>query len=263
MDEWFEIDKVNSHLFVLRERLDKIDSRYHTIYTNLYLILGDHSALLIDTGSGIGNLKRKVEEISKDRDLFVVNTHNHFDHIGSNYQFRETHIHRLDLKELMKPMDVSFLSSSSNKAIDYFKATNFKIKFAISNVPLIGNEIFDLGNLIVEVNHTPGHTSGSICLITNYNELFTGDTFNLGALFLPGLDAISYFKESLHELTKYDNPKVFPGHENYNISLDSIFSFIEILENFGSYKSIRKFDSFLQSWIYEISDFKIIQPLEN
>ena len=39
-DVWYEIIKQKDYLYVIRERLDEIDPRFLTTYTNIYLILG-------------------------------------------------------------------------------------------------------------------------------------------------------------------------------------------------------------------------------
>jgi glyoxylase-like metal-dependent hydrolase (beta-lactamase superfamily II) len=45
---------------------------------------GSKKALLIDTGTGVADLKTYVESITK-LPVIVVNTHGHPDHCGSNY----------------------------------------------------------------------------------------------------------------------------------------------------------------------------------
>ncbi len=61
----------------------------------MYLVIGQDSALLIDTGTGAGNLLECVRTITT-LPLIVVNTHGHPDHAGSNYRFEEIYAHSLD-----------------------------------------------------------------------------------------------------------------------------------------------------------------------
>lgn len=42
--------------------------------------------VLIDTGLGIGNVKRLAEEFTS-LSIIVVNSHSHYDHIAQNYLF--------------------------------------------------------------------------------------------------------------------------------------------------------------------------------
>ena len=51
-----------------------------------YLILGDKKAVLLDTGLGIGDMKRLVCELT-NLAVVVLNSHTHFDHLGDNHQF--------------------------------------------------------------------------------------------------------------------------------------------------------------------------------
>lgn len=51
-----------------------------------YLVVGKERAVLIDTGLGMGNVKRLAEEFTS-LSIMVVNTHSHYDHIAQNYLF--------------------------------------------------------------------------------------------------------------------------------------------------------------------------------
>ena len=51
-----------------------------------YLIIGEEKALLWDTGTGIGDMKKLVGELT-DLEIIVLNSHSHYDHVGGNYQF--------------------------------------------------------------------------------------------------------------------------------------------------------------------------------
>ena len=62
---------------------------------NMYLVTGQDSALLIDTGTGAGNLLECVRSITS-LPLIVVNTHGHPDHAGSNYRFEKIFAHPED-----------------------------------------------------------------------------------------------------------------------------------------------------------------------
>ena len=48
---------------------------------NLYLVEGNDSALLIDTGIGAADLISQVKKLS-EKPLIVINTHGHSDHAG-------------------------------------------------------------------------------------------------------------------------------------------------------------------------------------
>jgi len=72
-----------------------------------------------------------------------------------------------------------------------------------------------VGTLSLEVLHTPGHTSGSICLLTE-GKVFTGDTLFAGSVGRTDLPGGSWAKlmESLKTrlCSLDDEVEVYPGH---------------------------------------------------
>ena len=64
----------------------------HWEETHSYLLLGRERALLIDTGLGVGNLRREVESLT-DLPVSVALTHVHWDHIGGCAQFSPPAVH--------------------------------------------------------------------------------------------------------------------------------------------------------------------------
>ncbi|MDD4879645.1 MAG: MBL fold metallo-hydrolase, partial [Candidatus Omnitrophica bacterium] len=76
-------------------------------------------------------------------------------------------------------------------------------------------DTIQMGDLTLEVLHTPGHTQGSICLRCE-DVVFTGDTLfaeGVGRTDRPGgseLKLMRSIKEKLFTLP--DDTKVYPGH---------------------------------------------------
>ncbi|MCI0555067.1 MAG: MBL fold metallo-hydrolase, partial [Anaerolineae bacterium] len=79
-DNWFEVYHVQPGVYAIYE-----PRQYEEVIS--FLITGSKRALLVDTGMGIGNLQKVIEELTK-LPVSVLNTHSHPDHIGSNYQFQ-------------------------------------------------------------------------------------------------------------------------------------------------------------------------------
>ncbi len=63
---------------------------------NMYLVIGNQKAMLIDNGLGVANIRDFVKTLSS-LPLIVVITHGHPDHAGANYQFREVYINPDDM----------------------------------------------------------------------------------------------------------------------------------------------------------------------
>ncbi|MHA2100462.1 MAG: MBL fold metallo-hydrolase [Candidatus Kariarchaeaceae archaeon] len=264
MQNWFQVKQVNDHLYLIRERFDLIDPRFYTKYTNVYLVLGTHSAILFDTGSGYIKINPNVQEIVGSKELLVFNSHNHFDHVGGNHEFPSVFIHRFDLKRLTKPIDVSFLKTAETKYAEKFDKINFQLQSSDEHKLLIGGEKFELGDIQVEVISTPGHTQGSICLLTSQNELLTGDTLHYGAVYLPSDDEFQNYRHTLNRLQILINEmkitKIYPAHEDYEIPPTAIDDLIAILENLEKYAKNAEFDEFLQAFVVRNSKYRVVYP---
>jgi glyoxylase-like metal-dependent hydrolase (beta-lactamase superfamily II) len=160
-----------------------------------YLLEGADQALLIDTGSGIGDLKGLVETLTP-LPYEVVATHGHMDHMGGKGQFETVHLH---------PSDFTLARSSTLDQRKGYASTMMKTYPHLQPlidldaveegkepalIPIQVGFRFDLGDRPVEVFETPGHTPGSICLLDSRSRiLFSGDSFNpIFLLIIPGDD---------------------------------------------------------------------------
>lgn len=143
------------------------------------LIVGPQRAMLIDTGFGIGNLKRLVERLIGDRELIVVNTHSHFDHSGGNAQFGRVYCHKEEAPDLLATVSEErwraenerFSTNPNYRAEDVLPFQPYEI------VPCENNTVFDLGGgHQVELLFLPGHTAGGCAFLDKKNRiLFSGD----------------------------------------------------------------------------------------
>jgi len=257
--QWFETIKHKDHLYVIRERLDEIDPRFYTTYTNLYLVIGSHSALLIDTGCGIFPLKPIINDLTVDKKLFVINTHSHFDHIGGNHEFDKVLIHKKELSLISKPRDISFLRDSSKEVIKRFKSSNYILLPIKAIQPVIDKEIIDLGDISIKVIHTPGHSPGCISLLTNKNELFTGDTAHYGMMYLTKKTfpiILSSISKLLDLYKKSGNIELYPSHEEFAVGKELLVDLSKGIKNIDNIWDTKIRDDFLEAWIIEDEIFK-------
>ncbi len=175
---------------------------------NCYLLLDDKNAI-IDVG---GDIKFILEAISKyidPKDLdYVILTHSHYDHAAAAGHFKgiaKIAIHKDEYSLLKAQNFTSYLFGVSFKPFE-------------PDLMLKGGEVIELGNLRLEVIHTPGHSPGSICLYeANKKWLFSGDTVfahgSFGRVDLPGGSARELIR-SLEKLSKLDVENLYPGHED-------------------------------------------------
>ncbi len=174
-----------------------------------YLIgdLDSGEALLIDPSSDFRRISEFIERyglhITK-----IVNTHGHFDHTSGNNYFCKVTGAELCIHE----KDFGYLDKSINRLAAFVKGGRNRKR----NVKLLNHDdIISIGGNELRVIHTPGHTSGSICLSCRDN-LFTGDT-----LFTEGMgrtDSGDGSEELILDsirnriLTLPDDTKIWPGH---------------------------------------------------
>jgi glyoxylase-like metal-dependent hydrolase (beta-lactamase superfamily II) len=203
--EWFLVYRLTDDTFAIYEP-------YQFEEALSYLLLGNDKAILVDTGTGIGDLRSLVEELT-DLPVTVVNTHTHWDHIGANHQF-DTILcfdHPECTNKLSAGVDNSrLLSSITGDSIwkplpEELDPATWKIPPVSPTQLLKDGEIIDLGGgRKLEVIYTPGHSPGSVCLLDQKNRLlFTGDTFFPGPLYAYPEDVdIDLYMASLDRLNE-------------------------------------------------------------
>lgn len=165
--------------------------------TNCYLLISNNDIGIIDPGDEAGRILNKIQKIGKEP-RYIINTHYHFDHTLANK----------DLK-----------SKTGAKILIHEAERNF-INFTADRFLKDGDEI-KIGNDVLEVLRTSGHTRGSICLFGE-NFVFSGDTLfkdGCGRTDLPG-GSQEDIEASLDKLSKILKPgiTVYPGHgESFKI----------------------------------------------
>ena len=182
--KWFEVYRLIDDTYAIYEP-------YQFEEALSYLVVGSERAIVIDTGTGIGDLKQAVSELT-DLPVSVVNTHTHWDHIGSNYQFEEIacYNHADCIRRLQAGVGNAALQSSiTGESLwkplpEGFDPTTWTIPPVEPTHLLEDGAVINLGDRTLEVIYTPGHSPGSICLLDRENRiLFTGDTFFPGPLY--------------------------------------------------------------------------------
>ena len=182
---------------------------------NCYLV-GDpatRQAMVLDPGDDGGRILQSVAR----HDLTVVAvvaTHAHFDHILAAEALRAAtgapfylHLGDLDLLRWLPASLEMFLGVRD-----------------APEPPEVDNRLSDgdelkVGDHSLQVIHTPGHSPGSICLLTSTGGsegmLFSGDTLfamSVGRSDLPGGDQDALVSSITQRLFPLGEMQVFPGH---------------------------------------------------
>jgi glyoxylase-like metal-dependent hydrolase (beta-lactamase superfamily II) len=199
------------------------------------LLLGDHTALLIDTGCGLAPLKPIVDKLIDNRKLLVFNSHTHWDHVFGNEQFEVVYVHENEAFMVSRPYDLSYSKEIFGK---HYANRNFIIPPAKTIKKLRDGDSFDLGKIIVKVIHAPGHSPGSICLLTNTGELFTGDVAYYGDQFLPRRRLFPIVLDTLAKLIRiceeHEIIELYPSHRQTPCEkslLVDLYNGVENIEN--------------------------------
>jgi glyoxylase-like metal-dependent hydrolase (beta-lactamase superfamily II) len=186
---------------------------------NIYLLEGKDSALLIDAGFGLANLKSFVGQLTS-KPLIIVNTHGHPDHAGGDWQFANVYVGANDVELARYYTDPKMMGMIQDslfkiKVPDAVKFTNTKPVQTLFS-PVKESYTFKLGGRNVEVIDAKGHTPGSICLLDSETKfLFTGDNIEpVTWLFLKESLPIDVYVQTQQKLLaiKGKFTKLLPAH---------------------------------------------------
>lgn len=181
--DWFRVYRLPGKVFAITEPK-------HCQEVNSFLIIGSQRALLWDTGEGFFDITEVARKLYSG-EIIAANSHSHFDHIGCNHRFDhvlayddpQAHYtaergapHGLFADQLSPEMFIGGYPEGLDPE------TFFVPPYRIRTVR--DGQLIDLGERILEVIHTPGHSPDSMMLLDRTNgSLFTGDTFYQAALY--------------------------------------------------------------------------------
>jgi hydroxyacylglutathione hydrolase len=196
---------------------------------NCYLLAGDNGYALIDTGF-IGKRKQLDKAIEEGGCRvgmlkLIILTHGDSDHADNCVHLRSTHGCKIAMHELDSGMVEHGDMSWNRKA----KADKYSLPFRIIGFiakaltkgsqfetfkPDIlideGSDLHEFG-FNMRILHLPGHSMGSIGVLSENGELYCGDF----AYNLPGMgfiDDMAAHSKSIEKLRKLPVRTVYPGH---------------------------------------------------
>lgn len=209
------------------------------------LVVGQTSALLIDTGYGFEDLSIQVREIT-DLPLQIVNTHCHLDHAGGNHFFEEVaFVHPYEkevyrLYQLDKPGHLNFVRKKfengkiENPFSETFDSEDYVQYRPVEFQDLTNGQKFDLGGRTVEAIFLPGHTKGSVVLYDDATKtLISGDSIG-GSVWMifPQSAPLTEYIQSLKWIQEhYDLEKVLYSHEPNAYPVDLLGAVLKAVEN--------------------------------
>ncbi len=176
--------------------------------TNTYFLACPKTRLALVIDNPLDSTPWILEQKGEFSIQMILLTHSHWDHIADSARLMETlrvplYVHKEDAANLEHP-----------------GADGLPCPFFIPPTTPTGNltdgQIITVGELSIEVIHTPGHSPGCVCFyLAQEKTLFSGDT-----LFRGGMGNVSFptsspkqMKTSLQRLAALPpDTRVYPGH---------------------------------------------------
>lgn len=177
---------------------------------NFVYLIGDREtgeAVAVDPAYDIAGLVDLVEADGM-RLTGALATHYHPDHVGGEMMgYGIEGVHEL-LDRVQVPVHVQ-----ADEAEYVRKVTNLGAGDLVAHA---SGDTVTVGEIPIELIHTPGHTPGSQCFFVGGGLLVSGDTLFLegcGRTDLPGGDPAALYESLTQKLAKVpDDAVLFPGH---------------------------------------------------
>ena len=200
---------------------------------SIFVIVGTERALVLDTGTGIGDLRWVIENRITDKPYDVVLSHNHGDHTGGAGFFDTVWVHEKDsdwnvpgtapslefrrnYAELIRQREQKYYRyTPDNDILPWPKEPQKKI--------LKDGTSFYLGGRTVTFYHCPGHTDGECVAIDNLTRtLLIADACNnnllLGSVSENNVQEIIHTaEESLNRIVSMHNlyGDIYNSHHDF------------------------------------------------
>src|SRR5215203_4302816 len=188
--------------------MDRLTRVVGPVATNVHVLADPRSREAIAIDTAIPSLSWIADALAERAWTLklIVSTHGHWDHIGDNaavaaHTGAEIAVHPLVRERLSEPHRL-FAPCESPASVPALE--------------LAEGGLIRFGEIRLRVLHTPGHTEGSVCLLSpDDGLLFSGDTLfpgGWGRVDLPGASP-ELMVESLCRLAELeDHLRVLPGH---------------------------------------------------
>ena len=252
---YFKNFQINNHIYQIKDPMGVL----------MTLIIGSDKALLIDTGYGIQDIKKHVETLT-DKPLIVVNSHGHMDHSCGNYLFDLVYIHNFDLNlcKLHNSIEWKRRNVETAKKMDLIDNTYNYHKYIDSGFgtlkTLSYGDVFNLGNIRVEVINMEGHTKGSVGFLIKEDKLLvTSDAAcPFVWMFLEESTTVETYINMLTDVLKLDFQGILVGHgAGIILPRTKIADFLDCAKNLDMEKSVKvSFNNFdhLNSYCYTLGE---------
>jgi glyoxylase-like metal-dependent hydrolase (beta-lactamase superfamily II) len=221
---WFDVRRFPHAVTMIREP-------HHVVDVKSYLIEGNRDVAVLDTGTGAGDFAGLVASLSSRRPR-VLQTHADWDHIGASFRFDEVRVHPTEADTLRAGYAADrYVEEFTPKSVDPSRLPRrFDPSSGIPGCDPTGwlehGDRIDLGDRVLEIFHTPGHSPGGVSFLDREaRAFFVGDLLYLGKmlLFYPDSDPDA-FRQSLRlaEEIVAEVDTIYPAHDSVPLVPDDV-----------------------------------------
>lgn len=176
--------------------------------TNCYIIApgANREAAVIDPGANTSLILEKLQEHNLKL-VSVINTHGHYDHTGADGELAG----HTGVPIYIGTQDADMLNDAFTNLSAFLGVESNEVEHVNT---LKEGDMLRVGELVLQVIETPGHTKGSITILVE-NRLFTGDLLFKGSVGRTDFPGSSYetLLESLQKISRLsDDTVICPGH---------------------------------------------------
>ncbi len=240
---WFSVYRVEPGVFAIVE-----PRQFQEAIS--YLIVGSSRALLFDGGIGLVPMRPIIEQLTR-LPVTVLNSHTHFDHVGANHEFddvlafdtpftrsKERGRPHADIADEVAPDSFCGAPPDGTDTAS-FRSVAWNVTRRIAD-----GERIDLGDRVLEVIATPGHTPDALVLLDRaHGLLWTGDSYYESTiwLFSPGTDIAAY-ESSMQKLAALAPSlrRLLPAHNTATAdpaALGTVLNAVQIMRRGGGERS--------------------------
>ena len=185
--------------------------------SNTYILENNGEAFIFDPSAKEKEISDVLDR-SGAKPVGIILTHGHFDHTLTLSEVRE----RYKVPVMIHTLDNEMLGDSEKNAGKLLIWKKFDNDPADKTFE--GGDLLELGGGEVKVLHTPGHTKGSCCFISD-GIMISGDTIfahGFGRYDLYGGDGQVLFS-TLNSFKELDGSlRIYPGHGESAVLADAL-----------------------------------------
>jgi len=189
---------------------------------NCYLLTTEKGFVLIDTGGKLKRRKLEQELVSEgckpgNLDLILV-THGDFDHTGNCVYLREKYDTKIAMHHddagMVEQGDMFWNRQTGNIIMKKLINLTFNIRRFTPDFHLDEHSDLSRYGLNAKVLYLPGHSKGSIGILTSDKDLFCGDLFTNRRKPEPNslADNLDELNESIDKVKSLEIHTMYPGH---------------------------------------------------